>query len=79
MEAYLQVFVNFKQNNWALFLFIAKFVYNNVKNASISHISFELNYGYHPCVSYEKNLDYYSKLEIAQKLSFKLQNLMAIC
>ena len=29
MEAYLQVFVNFKQNNWARLLLMAKFAYNN--------------------------------------------------
>lgn len=32
MEVYLQVFVNCKQNNWARFLPIAEFAYNNAKN-----------------------------------------------
>ena len=48
MEAYLWAFVNFEQNDWARFLPIAMFAYNNAKNASTSHTPFELNYGYHP-------------------------------
>ena len=65
MEAYLRVFVNFKQNNWAKLLPMAEFTYNNVKNASTGYTSFELNYGYHPWVSYEKDLDPHSKSRIA--------------
>ena len=37
MEAYLQAFVNFKQNDWARLLLMAEFAYNNVKNASTGH------------------------------------------
>ena len=48
MEAYLQVFVNFKQNDWAKLLSMVKFAYNNAKNASTGHTPFKLNYGYHP-------------------------------
>ena len=48
MEVYLRAFVNFKQNNWARFLPMAEFAYNNAKNASTGHMTFELNYGYHP-------------------------------
>ena len=52
MEAYLQDFVNFKQNDWAQLLSITEFAYNNAKNAGIGHITFELNYKYHPCITY---------------------------
>ena len=52
MEAYLWAFVNFKQNNWARLLPMAKFAYNNAKNASIGHISFKLNCDYYPQMSY---------------------------
>ena len=55
MEAYLWAFVNFKQNNWAKLLSMAKFAYNNAKNASTGYRLFELNCGYHPCVFFEKN------------------------
>ena len=48
MEVYLQVFVNFEQNNWAKLLLMAEFVYNNVKNISTGYTPFKLNYGYHP-------------------------------
>ena len=48
MEIYLWAFVNFKQNNWAKFLFMAKFTYNNIKNASVSLTFFELNSNFHP-------------------------------
>ena len=48
MEAYLRAFVNFKQNDWARFLLMAEFAYNNARNASTGHTSFELNCGYHP-------------------------------
>ena len=79
MEAYLRVFVNFEQNDWAQFLPITKFTYNNAKNVSSGHIFFKLNYGYYPCVSYKKDLDPRSKSKTAEKLSSKLQNLIAVC
>ena len=43
IEAYLRVFVNWEQNDWAKLLPMAEFAYNNAKNASIGHILFELN------------------------------------
>lgn len=46
MEAYLQVFINFKQNNKAKLLLMAKFAYNNTKYASINHTLFKFNCGY---------------------------------
>ena len=48
METYLQIFVNFKYNDSARLLQMAKFAYNNTKNASISYTPFELNCGYYP-------------------------------
>ena len=79
IEAYLQAFVNFERNNWARLLPMAKFVYNNAKNASTGYTLFELNCGYYPRVSYKEDLDPRSKLKTAEKLSFELQNLMAVC
>ena len=69
MEAYLRAFVNFEQNNWARLLPMAKFAYNNAKNASTSHTPFELNCGYHPWVSYKKDIDPRSNSELTDKLS----------
>ena len=69
IEAYLRAFVNFKQNVWARLLSIAEFAYNNAKNPSIGHTSFELNCEYHPQVLYKENIDPRSKSKSADKLS----------
>ena len=79
MEAYLQAFVNFEQNDWARLFPMAEFAYNNAKNTNTGHTLFELNYGYHPWVSYKKDLDSYLKSKTAEELSSKLWNLMAVC
>ena len=79
MEAYLRAFVNFEQNDWTRFLLMAEFAYNNTKNASTNHTPFKLNCGYHPHVSYEKDLDLCSKSKTAKEFFFKLRNLMAVC
>ena len=55
IKAYLRFFVNFKQNDWIRLLPMAEFTYNNAKNASTGHMSFELNCGYHFCVSFKKD------------------------
>ena len=79
MEAYLRVFVNFKQDDWARLLPMAEFVYNNTKNASTGHTPFELNCGNHPCVSFEEDADPRSKSKSADELSAELQELMTVC
>ena len=79
MEVYLWAFVNFKQNDWARLLLIAKFIYNNAKNVSTGHTPFELNYGYHPWILYEKEVDSHSKSKSADKLSAELRELIIIC
>ena len=48
MKAYLQAFVNFKQNDWPRLLLMAEFAYNNAKNSSTGRTLFKLNCGYHP-------------------------------
>lgn len=48
METYISAFVNFEQDHWARFLPMAEFAYNNTKNASTGHMSFELNFSNHP-------------------------------
>ena len=57
MEAYLRAFINFEQNDWARLLLMAEFAYNNAKNASTGHRPFELNCGYHLCVSFKEDTD----------------------
>ena len=79
MEACLQAFVNFDQNDWAKLLPMAEFAYNNAKNASTGYTPFELNCRYYPRVSYEEDLDLRSKSKTAEELSSKLRKLMIIC
>ena len=57
IEAYLRVFVNYEQDNWARLLPMAEFAYNNAKYASTGYRTFELNCGYYLRVSYKKDVD----------------------
>ena len=79
IEIYLRAFVNFEQNNWARLLPMAKFAYNNAKNASIGFTPFELNCGYYPRVSYKEDLDPRSKTRTVEELSSELRELMTVC
>ena len=79
IEAHLRAFINFKQNDWARFLLIAEFAYNNAKNASTGFTPFKLNCGYHPRVSYKEDLDPCSKSRSTEELFSELRELMIIC
>ena len=79
MDAYFWAFVNFKQNDWTKLLPMAKFEYNNAKIASTGHIPFELNCGYHLCISFKKETNLCFWLKTAEKLLAKLQQLMTVC
>ncbi len=57
---------------------MAKFTYNNVKNASISHILFELNYNYYPRILFKKNVNSRSRSYSADKLAKKLRELIKV-
>ena len=78
MEAYLRAFVNFEQNDWARLLPMVEIAYNNAKNASTSHTPFELNCGYHRCVSYKENVDPCSKSKSVDDLANDLWELMIV-
>ena len=78
MEAYLQAFINFEQNYWAKLLLVAKFAYNNTKNASTGYIFFKLNCGYYPHVSFKNNSKPCSQSKTADKLLTELQELMTV-
>ena len=47
---------------------MAEFAYNNVKNASIGDMSFELNCGYHLCIFFEKDTNLCFQSKTADKL-----------
>ena len=55
-----------------------EFAYNNAKNASTGHTSFEPNYGYYLRVSFKVDTNPCSWSETADKLLAKLQELMTI-
>ena len=57
---------------------MAKFAYNNAKNASIGYMLFELNYNYHSCIFFKKDIDSRLWSKIANKLLAKLQELIII-
>lgn len=71
--------MNWKQNDWARLFIIVKFAYNNIKNASIGHTFFKLNYSYHSCISFKKNSNLCSKSKSAEELFAELRDLMIIC
>ena len=79
MEAYLKAFVNWEQNNWARPLPMAKFAYNNAKNASTSHTLFGLNCSYYPRVSFEEDIDPCSGSRSPNKLVEELKELIEVC
>ena len=58
---------------------MAKFVYNNARNASTGHTPFELNCGYYPRVSFKENVDPHLKFRSADELAGKLRELMEVC
>ena len=58
---------------------MTKFAYNNAKNTSTGHTLFELNCEYHPCLSYEEDIDPRSKSKLADELLAKLWELMTVC
>ncbi len=78
IEVYLRAFVNWKQDDWARLLPMAEFVYNNAKNTSTGHISFELNYGYHLRVSFEEDVDPHSRSRSANELAKELRELIEV-
>ncbi len=58
---------------------MAEFAYNNAKNTSTGHISFEQNCSYYPRVFFEEDVDSRSRSRSANKLAKKLRELMEVC
>ena len=57
---------------------MAEFAYNNSKNASIGHMLFELNCGYHPQISYKEEVNPRSQSKSADELSEELRELIVV-
>ncbi len=58
---------------------MAEFTYNNAKNISTGHTPFELNYGYHPRVSFKADVDPHTRSRSANKLAKELRELIEVC
>ena len=58
---------------------MAEFAYNKAKYASIGYTPFMLNFGYHLCIFYEKDVNLYSRSKEADELTKKHRNLMDAC
>src|SRR5258706_1473499 len=53
IEVYLQVFVSHQQDDWADWLPLAEFAYNNKVHTATHQTLFELDTGQHPCLGVE--------------------------
>ncbi len=55
---------------------MAEFTYNNTNNATTCHTLFELNYGYHPQVLFEEEINFRSRSCSTNELVKELRKLM---
>src|SRR5258707_1201599 len=53
IEAYLRVFVSHQQDDWADWLLLAEFAYNNKVHTATCQTPFELDTRQHPCLGVE--------------------------
>ena len=53
LEQYLRCFVSFQQDDWAEWLPMAEFQYNNSRSATTGMSPFYANYGFHSCMDFE--------------------------
>ena len=58
---------------------MAKFAYNNAKNANTNHMLFNLNRDFHLCIFFKEDINPHSQSKTANKLLTELQKLMIIC
>ena len=49
-----------------------EFAYNNIKNSNTADISFKLNCGFYPRVSYKEDIDTHSMSKTIDQLATKL-------
>lgn len=53
-------------------------MYNNVKNINIAYTLFEFNCKYYFCISYKKNINFWSKFKAVNKMLAKFQEFISI-
>jgi len=70
IEQYLRLFVNHRQDDWAEWLPLAEFSYNNRVQSSTRQSPFMLNYGKHPRLGVEplRDVEHASVEDFAQKM-----------
>ena len=73
IEQYLQLFVNFKQDNWAEWLAIAEFAYNNRPSTATRQSPFFINAGQHPWTGKEPTE--HSRVERAEDFARKMRQI----
>jgi hypothetical protein len=61
LEQYLQIFCNYKQDNWSELLPLAEFTYNSAPSTTAGVSPFFANIGYHP------NITVFPEWEIASQ------------
>ena len=57
IEQYLRLFINYRQSDWADWLALAEFTYNNRKHAATGFSPFYVNHGRHPDTGREPNVE----------------------
>src|SRR6266581_6605371 len=73
IEAYLRVFINHRQDDWADWLPLAEFAYNNHIHSSTCQTPFELDTGQHPRMGTEPTR--MSKVEAADVFSSRMMKM----
>jgi len=53
LEQYLRMYVNHRQNNWAEWLAMAEFAFNNKVHAATKMLPFQINYGREPRMGFD--------------------------
>src|SRR6266481_6120976 len=72
LKQYLQVYINYQQDNWVHLLPLAEFAYNNTTHSATSVTPFFANKGFHP--KFKVSLDSVPS-ESAHKMASNLKDL----
>ena len=75
LEDYLRCYCNFEQDDWALWLDIAEFAYNDSRHATTGFTPFEVNLGRHPNSGRWPTTGKKGRAPPARELAAKLVNL----
>jgi len=58
IESYLRSYCNYEQNDWAVMLAMAKYVFNNSKHSATKISPFYANYGYEPRTNWPTEIQF---------------------